>query len=88
MRLYKMENIDNVNICTIAANPKEYFEKLKNRSINKTHKGVRRDTPGMHCESFAERIKVATEIDSKLVKKISSKTVASYKHADENDKCT
>ena len=44
MGLYEIENIDNVNICAIDLNPKEYFEKLKNRSINKTHKGVRRDT--------------------------------------------
>ena len=34
MGLYEIENIDNANICTITVNPKEYFEKLKNRSIN------------------------------------------------------
>ena len=28
MGLYKVENIDNPNICTIAVNPKEYFEKF------------------------------------------------------------
>ena len=44
MGLYEIENIDNQNICTIAINPKEYFEKFKNRKINKKHKGVRRDT--------------------------------------------
>ena len=27
--LYEIENIDNVNLCTIAVNPKEYFEKFK-----------------------------------------------------------
>ena len=43
MGLYEIENIDNQNICTIAINPKEYFEKFKNRKINKKHKGVRRD---------------------------------------------
>ena len=32
----------------IAVNPKEYFEKRKNRSINKKHKGVRRDTVRMN----------------------------------------
>ena len=32
----------------IAVNPKEYFEKCKNRSINKKHKGVRRDTVRMN----------------------------------------
>ena len=35
MGLYEVENIDNPNICTIAVNPKEYFEKIKNRSMNK-----------------------------------------------------
>ena len=51
MGLYEIENTDNANICTIAVNPKEYFEKFKNRSINKKHKGIRRDTPGMSFES-------------------------------------
>ena len=30
MGLYEILNIDNPNICTIAINPKEYFEKFKN----------------------------------------------------------
>ena len=29
MRLYEVENVDNQNICTIAINPKEYFENFK-----------------------------------------------------------
>ena len=57
MGLFEIENIDNQNICTIAINPKEYFEKFKNRNKNKKHKGVRRDTPGMNFESYAARIK-------------------------------
>ena len=56
MGLYEVENVDNQNICTIAINPKEYFEKFKNRKINKKHKGVRRDTSGMCFESYANRI--------------------------------
>ena len=35
MGLYEIENIDNPNICTVAINPKEYFEKFENRQINK-----------------------------------------------------
>ena len=35
MVLYEIENIHDANICTIALNPKEYFEKLKNKSISK-----------------------------------------------------
>ena len=33
--LYEMKNIDSQNTCTIAVNPKEYFEKFRNRKINK-----------------------------------------------------
>ena len=56
MGLYETESIDNPNICTIAINPKEYFEKFRNRTINKKHKGVRRDALGMNFESYASRI--------------------------------
>ena len=57
MGLFEIENIDNPNIYTVAVNPKEYFEKFKNRAINKKHKGVRRDTKGMDFERYASRIK-------------------------------
>ena len=40
--LYEIENIDNPNLVTIAINPKEYFEKYKEYSINKKHKGVKK----------------------------------------------
>ena len=33
-----------IQICKITINPKKYFEKFKDRKINKKHKGVRRDT--------------------------------------------
>ena len=36
--LYKIESIDNVTLITIAVHPKEYFEKYRNREINKKHK--------------------------------------------------
>ena len=35
MGLYEIENTDNANICAIVVNPKKYFDKFKNRSINK-----------------------------------------------------
>ena len=57
MGLFEIENVNNPNICTIAVNPKEYFEKFKNREINKKHKSVRRDTKGMDFERYASRIK-------------------------------
>ena len=40
--LFEIENIDNPNLVTIAINPKEYFEKYKDYSINKNHKGVKK----------------------------------------------
>ena len=57
MGLFEIENIENHNICTIAINPKEYLENFKNRKINKKHKGVRIDTPGMSFENYAAPIK-------------------------------
>ena len=56
-------------IIQITVNPKEYFKKFKNRSVNKKLKGVRRDTPGMNFESYAERIKVLREVNSLPVNK-------------------
>ena len=57
MGLFEIENIDNPNVCTIAVNPKEYFEKFKNKDVNKKHKGVKKGTPGMMFENYANRIK-------------------------------
>ena len=57
MGLFEIENIENHSICTIAINPKEYLENFKNRKINKKHKGVRIDTPGMSFENYAAPIK-------------------------------
>ena len=69
MGLYEIENISNQNICTVAINPKEYFEKFKYKKINKKHKGVRRDTPGMSFESYAMRINTLRDIDCKKKEK-------------------
>ena len=57
MGLFEIEHIDNPNVCTIAVNPKEYFEKFKTKDINKKHKGVRKGTRGMMFENYANRIK-------------------------------
>ena len=65
MGLYEIENIDNQNVCTIAVNPKEYFEKFKDRKINKKHKGVRKDTQGMNFERYAMRINMLSESSDK-----------------------
>ena len=69
MGLYEIENIDNPNICTIAVNPKEHFEKIKNRSISKKCKGVRRYTNGMCFEAYAERITLLKVFNEKIMPK-------------------
>ena len=63
--LYKIENIDNVKVCTIAVNPKEYFEKFEDRNVNKKHKRVKRNTRGMDFECYAGNITPLREADSK-----------------------
>ena len=35
MGLYEVENINNQNICTMAINPKEYFENLETYQLIK-----------------------------------------------------
>ena len=54
--LQKVESIDNPNVITISVNPKEYFEKYRDKTVNKKHKGLKRDTPGMNFEAYAKRI--------------------------------
>ena len=69
MGLYEIENINNANICSIAVNPLEYFEKFKNRTFNKKHKGVRRDHNGINFESYTERIVILKELVKERNKK-------------------
>ena len=40
--LYETENINNANVLTIAIKPEAYFEKCKDFSVNKKHKGVKK----------------------------------------------
>ena len=69
MGLHEIENINNQNICTIAINPKEFFEKFKDRKINKKHQRVRKDTQGMNFKSYAMRINTLREVDDKKRRK-------------------
>ena len=69
MALYEIESINNAKICAIVVHPKEYFEKFKKRTINKRHKGMRRDTKGMNFESYAERVATLKESDGEKNKK-------------------
>ena len=68
--LYEIESIDNWNIVTIAVNPKEYFEKYRYKSFNKKYKRLKRDTPGMHFEAYANRVMLFNDFTNQKVKKI------------------
>ena len=54
--LYEIESIDNANVITISANLKEYFEKYRDKTVNKKHKGLKKDTPGMNFEAYSQCI--------------------------------
>ena len=41
----------------MAVNPKEYLDLLKDRVLNKKHKGVKKGSSGFGFENFAQRIK-------------------------------
>ena len=41
---------------TVAVNLKEYFEKYKNKKINKKHKGIKKVTAGMSFDAHANRM--------------------------------
>ena len=68
--LYEIENIENPNIVTTAVNLKEYFEKYRDKSFNKKHKGLKKDTPGMHFEAYANRVMLFNDFTNQKVKKI------------------
>lgn len=83
--LYEIENIDNANVGTIAVDPKEYFEKFKDRTVNKKQKGVKRNTKGMDFESYAGTIILLREVDCKKKRENNySKMTASSQHRNEN----
>ena len=57
LRYYEIENIDNPCLLTMAVNPKEYLELLKDRVLNKKHKGIKKGSSGLGFENFSQRIK-------------------------------
>ena len=71
--LYEVESIDNPNVVTIAVNPKEYIEVFRDKGLNKKHKGIKKNTPGMNFESFSTRIMDTREFS--LAQKKSKKLI-------------
>ena len=54
---HKIENIGNPCLLTMAADPKEYLELLKDRVLNKKHKGIKKGSSGLGFENFTQRMK-------------------------------
>lgn len=53
---FEIEHIDDPCILTIACNPKEYFEILEGKDINKKHEGTKKGSSGLGLENFADRL--------------------------------
>ena len=73
---------------TVAVNLKEYFEKYKNKNINKKHKGIKKGTAGMNFDAHAKRIMSLHEhetVSKKKKEKKSSETIPGQKWHYEND---
>ena len=54
--LYEIESIDNTNVITISVNPNKYFEKYRDKTVNKNHKGLKGAMPGMNFEAYSQHI--------------------------------
>ena len=71
---YEIESIDNPNILTVSVNPKEYFEKYRDKTSNKKHKGLKKDTHGMDFDAYSSRLSSLHEYcDKQKPKKITQK---------------
>ena len=54
--LYEIRSIGNPNIVTITVNPKQYFEKYRDKIFNEKLKVLKRDTIGMHFEAYPDTV--------------------------------
>ena len=68
-----MESIDNPNIIAISFNPKEYFEKYRDKRNYKKHKGLKRDTPSMDFEAYSSRLYPYTNFADNVPRKLNKK---------------
>ena len=55
--LYEVEHVNDPCYITLAVNPKEYLELFKSDTINKKHKGIKKDSAGMDYKNYSEKIK-------------------------------
>ena len=55
--LYEVEHVNDPCYITLAVHPKEYLELFKSDTINKKHKGIKKDSAGMDYKNYSEKIK-------------------------------
>ena len=67
--LFETEIINKPNVITIALNPKGYYERFIDHSDNKKHKGFKKSTPGMDCDSYSTRLSELTEYSNEFLTK-------------------
>ena len=65
--------IKNPNIITISIKPKEYFEKYRDKRINKKNKELKRDTPAKDFEAYSSRLLPLREFCGQGPKKVQQK---------------
>ena len=73
--LYKVENINDPCLVTLAVNPKEYLKYFKSENVSKKHKGIKKGSVGMDFEKFAEMIKPLYDFDTFVKPKKDTKPV-------------
>ena len=49
--------MDNRCLVALAVNSKECLASFRGRNLNKKHKGIKKGSPGLENENFAQRIK-------------------------------
>ena len=79
--LYEIGSIDNANVIIISVNPKEHFEKYRDKTVNKKHKGLQKDTPGMDFEAYSQRICSLHEFCSNQKSKTKTFSNSKIQHA-------
>ena len=80
--------MSNPCVITTDVNPKEYFEKFKNRKFNKKHKGARKKAPGMNFHNHANRIHSLSnheELHSAISEKQVQKCLRDKKRKNDHD---
>ena len=71
--LYETGSIDNPNILIVSINPKEYFEKYRDKTSNKKYKGLKKDTYDMNFDAYSSRLSSLHEYCDKKKEKLLKK---------------